>query len=341
MSKVSGFKLIVFALLIVIAIGLFISTFVLRNLQQPERIFTLDNYADFVDYSFNGEQFITVDHSSPNNSSIQIWSSSTYDLIHSFELNGTIRLASLSPENNFFVTEEGDNVIVRDTSTGRESFVIASAAVPSFRWAGYSPDGNYILTIGTEATQLWNAQNGQLIHQLVTLSSNSKAAFSNDSRLVALTSSASGGIGTSVVKIFDVETGAELQTLIQDVGIEGLAWSPDNQNLVTSGHRGEINVWNVIEGEMLIQIANDTQQTVLTIDYSLCGKFLVSGGAYPRLTIWDTTSWNSITQFGGQEMYINATFNPNGLNLSAHRVDRGNTYIEIWQLPSWLQDCNI
>jgi WD40 repeat protein len=67
-------------------------------------------------------------------------------------------------------------------------------------------------------------------------------AFSPDGRYLA------SGSWDSTVKIWDVESGKEVQTLRGHAGfIYGLAFSPDGQRLASasgSPRRGEIKVWD-------------------------------------------------------------------------------------------------
>ena len=110
-------------------------------------------------------------------------------------------------------------------------------------------------------------------------------AFSPDGQMLA------SGSWDQTVRLWDVETGLLLNTLIRHTGlVESVAFSPDGQTLASSGWDNTIRLWNPTTGK-LKKTLTDHRGAVASVAFSPDGQTLASGGDYQTLLLWNTNAW--------------------------------------------------
>jgi WD40 repeat protein len=139
-------------------------------------------------------------------------------------------------------------------SPGQTRLVYKDHAGPvgSVQW---SPDGNYLASAGIGSDmKLWDAWTGHTLHTFTTFHENGvgSIAWSHDGKRIAV--GTWQALGPGYAEIFDAST---YKTLLTYQGhqtcssVDGVAWSPDDQYVVSSGCDGTVQVWKSKTGKLL------------------------------------------------------------------------------------------
>jgi WD40 repeat protein len=150
----------------------------------------------------------------------------------------------------------------------------------------YSPDGQQILAgMVNGEARTWDAQSHQLLQTYPV------------------------GVGTAADRS-------------DEFGIWGAAYRPDGQEIAfTSGNH--IEIWNA-DGRPIITLTGHTKP-VLSVAYSLDGKWLASGGEDANTYVWTTQTWQPISLTNHARTVRSVAFSPDGKLLGVGSWDRSIT----------------
>ncbi len=139
-----------------------------------------------------------------------------------------------------------------------------------------------------------------------------KVAVSPDGRLLA-SGNAAGGNAT--IKIWDLQTGAELREVKKHVGfIEQLAFSPDGR-LLASGDFRTVKLWDPFTGELLRELPGPAC-LVIALTFSPDGRFLATACQDDCVRLWDVTSGRELDSIPEKRVAYNGlAFSPDGRRL--------------------------
>jgi eukaryotic-like serine/threonine-protein kinase len=209
-----------------------------------------------VTLSKDGRQLAT----GSNDGIVRIWDTETGQALHALKSHtSSVSAVSFSPNGQLLATASRDSTCkLWDASTGQElCTLVAHAGLVD--GLSFSPDGRLVATCGLDETvKIWDVATRQLLHVFKGHTTEVRCvSFSPDGRRLA-----SGGkdgaakIGNhSTVKIWDVDTGADLLTLNANASIHALAFSPGGQSLAAACTNRTITIW---DANLRERVANDT-----------------------------------------------------------------------------------
>ncbi len=141
----------------------------------------------------------------------------------------------------------------------------------------FSPVGSRLASVSWDGgLRLWDADTGELLHELELPGNSRDLAFSPDGAIIA-----AGSDGD--VRLWDVETGEFLRSLEGNTGdVRAVAFSPDGVMLAAGVEDGTIRLWDVRTGAFLRALDAHTGW-VTRLRFSTDGVILFSNDGTVRL----------------------------------------------------------
>ena len=270
--------------------------------ESGKELFTHSGYHEA--FSPDGKKLFTTDYTQDvQNRSVQIWDAESGEELYT--LPGML-IRPFSPDGKKVatgITTSEDGIQVWDVESGKELYTSQGWVNVSL----FSPDGKKIVTEVDESRRIfgftlsentsiriWDAASGKLLHTLPGGFICTSPVFSPDGKKIVTRDAKSArpipvrwrcGKNPSVLRIWDTDTGKELQKLEGHPGIVShLHFSPDGRKIVVNSlHLLELNqMWDVESGDRLWSIERFFR-------FSQDGKefFVLRSGS---IQVWDTES---------------------------------------------------
>jgi WD40 repeat protein len=177
--------------------------------------------------------------------------------------------------------KDGD-ITLWEATTGRKVRSL-QAHVDAVTALAYSPDGRRLASAGSDgAVKVWDVTLGRRVLALRYREAFSAVSFSRDGRQLA-----GAGGDPEMIFLWDAITGKELQRL---PGSTCLALSPDGRRIASTGYEGtdgDIRIWDISTGRMVLAIADDGATTDLA--FSPDGKRLAATTNDYVVKVWDVS----------------------------------------------------
>jgi WD40 repeat protein/serine/threonine protein kinase len=205
---------------------------------------------------------------------------------------------AFSPDGRYLVTGNVNNgaVQVWDAGTGQEVGTLDTHSREVFGVV-FSRDGEHLALASRDGiVKLWDdakrldkkrldeKKDARLPIRTRVAGPSLNVAFSPDGRWLA-----TGG-EESTVKIWDVQSGAELRTLRGHKGdIYAVAISPDGRWVASGGEDSTVKVWDTHNEYRLAHTFRGHTSIVSSVAFSPDGRRLVSGSRDATVKVWDLT----------------------------------------------------
>jgi len=209
---------------------------------------------------------------------------------------------AFSPDGRYLVTGNMRVVQIWDAGTGQQVGSLG-AHHQAIRGVVFSRDGEHLASASSDGiVKLWDAKRLDKQHldgkpepripaiRARVAGPGLNVAFSPDGRRLA-----TGG-EESTVKIWDVQTGQELQTLRGHKGdVHTVAFSPDDDGrwVASAGEDSAVKVWESHTGKLVRSFRGHTG-LVSSLAFSPDGRRLVSGSRDHTVKVWDVTHLQEI-----------------------------------------------
>lgn len=229
-----------------------------------------------------------------------------------------------SSDSSQIVTLDGASARFWDTKTGQ--LIKVWDPFSHYNTTAYAPDGKTFIAGGSSpVASLWDAETFQVLHTFSVQDTGVGGfAYSPDSSLVALAS------WDDRAYIYNVATGALLQTLTLNDNINSIDFSPDGTKVVTANQDGTAIIWNVGTGE---KIKTFNQEEILgEVDFSPDGSLIATSSIGKIARIWGVTTGNLVHELNKHtnSVYF-IEFSPDGKSLLTSGADGA---LMLWDVQS-------
>jgi WD40 repeat protein len=127
--------------------------------------------------------------------------------------------------------------------------------------------------------------------------------------------------GDNMVKLWDVVTGKELNTLKghQD-GVSSVSFFPDGKTLASASLDGTVKLWDVGTGKELNTLKGN-QHRVISVSFSPDGKTLAFASIDGTVKLWDVVRGKEFKTLKGSQLPVDVSFSPDGKTLAFASID--------------------
>ena len=250
------------------------------------------------DFSPDGHYIVTAS----NDKTARVWNLKGQPLATLQHQNSVIS-ASFSSDGQYIVTASGKTARVWNLKG--QPLAILQGHEDTLNSAGFSPDGQSIVTVSNDKTaRVWNFK-GQRIATLQHQSSVNDANFSPDGQFIVTVSD------DKTARVWDFK-GQPLATLQHQSSVNDANFSPDGQSIVTASNDTTARLWG-LDGRQLFTLQGH-QGGVKTANFSPDGQYILtaSDDTDKTVRVWDLKGRQLTTLQGHERGINNASFNYNG-----------------------------
>jgi WD40 repeat protein/uncharacterized caspase-like protein len=272
--------------------------------------------------------------SASGDKTIKLWDVATGQYLRTF--NGhtaDVRSVAFAPDGRTLASGSWDgSVRIWSVATGQELRGQHLPDVKNRIWSvAFSPDGRTLASGDDDGSvTLWEAAGLTQTRSLEKHSGRvSSVSFSPNGKTLA----AGSYEGPSVVNLWDMASGRELQSLGDHTagGVTDVGFSADGKTLASGNWNNSVQLWNLAQGKEQSSLYGILPY-VLAAAFSPDGKALASGGVDDRLKLWDPASGEALGSMTGHKGWIwSVAFSPDGKTLASGSIDRT---VKLWDMAS-------
>ena len=228
----------------------------------------------------------------------------------------------LNGEQDVTVEFEYDGIISPATDPNRIGTSLSNPLVHSIEVEAVDVSGD----VGYTSFELFDVSTRH--NRIATLQEHTgrvaSVAFSPDGTLLA------SGSWDRTLKLWDVATRQNIDTLAGQRGINSVAFSPDGTRLA-SGSDDKVELWDVATRQSIDTL--EGQRRVSAVAFSPDGTRLASGSWDGTLKLWDVATRQNIDTLEGHKAISAVAFSPDGTTLASGGSD-GDRTLKLWDVAT-------
>ncbi len=258
-----------------------------------------------------------------------------------FRHGGSVRTVAYSPVNPFVLASAGDSRAVRLWDLQNDTVTTLGSHADTVNAIAFSPDGQLLATGGDDyACKLWDVPLKRRVATFEHIVNRTRAQikavdFSPDGQLLA-----TAGID---VKLWNVQTRAEIGTLEHGAWVLAVTFSPDGRLLATGEQTGQVKVWDVQSQQIVAQFTGDAS-SVYTVKFSPDGKILAGAGYTGEVGLWKVENWERLGTLSVSATVSTIDFSPDSTKLASTgyesvnfwTVGTGEKITSLMSHPGWI-----
>jgi WD40 repeat protein len=287
----------------------------LWNIADGKEAATLAHPAHVTSLSFNGDKTRIVTGAADNQS--RVWDVATGKELESFPAGGPVRGVAFHPANTTIIAGSADKTTTVHTISAVR--VVASSAQP-IRGLAFAPSGTHVLTASDDKTvKLWNLGNGVAERTLTGAEGALSAVAVAKNNVLVATGGAEG-----IVRLYNFADGKQIGSFKAPAPVRGLAFSPNNQILLTACEDKTIIASNVIFnpgqpppaefGKEMQRYAHGA--AAVDVAFTADNATFYSGSADKTAKAWKVASENPTKVLAHPNLVDAVAFNPAGTVLA-------------------------
>lgn len=239
-----------------------------------------------VAYSYDGKTFI----SGQKNSVPKLYDITTSNQIKKFHKGGVAYSFEFSPNGNLIALGHYGSVSISETNSSNVKLIPISKTGNIISVA-FSPDSQSLVSVSeNQEISLWDLNSGSKMHNfdihnyVKDVEYANDAAFTPDGKTII-----TGGFNKEpyqgIIKIWNVNDGTLIRTIIDGQSIDCVAISHDGQKLATGNFDHSLKIWEIATGKLLKEFIGH-KSYIKSVVFSPDDKTLVSSGNGGIINLW-------------------------------------------------------
>jgi WD40 repeat protein len=217
---------------------------------------------------------------------IRLWQVDSGKLLQVLESkSGRVESVSLTPDGRHVAAA---GMGIRETAGGNILHG-APAWQPYSKAVIFSPDGQFLITVGATAIIVWETVSGKQVDRLNGPGQRGAClALAPDGRTVAI------GGSDGVLRLWDWTNAKEIRKVGPfALGVEAVAFSRDGQTLASAGGWGTISLWDVATGQPKT-ILSGHRKGLTGVAYAPSAARIATTGWDGTVRLWDARSGKEV-----------------------------------------------